>query len=450
MRLVACRLLLSEVGDNPSEEDSIYMNRTWRLVLVTVASVSAVGLMLILTLTTAADVPPDWCVTEPGAGDEVHTICVPEDWNGGLILWAHGYVFSSEPITISHIYLPGMELSIPEIAGLLGYAFAASSYSKNGYAVEEGIEDTHALYHQFVVSYAEPTYTYILGASEGGLITVKLMESYPDIFDGGLALCGPIGGLHHEMPHVADFRLVFDYFFPDLLRGNAISVPLDAWQYWETGGPDTTEQGYYYDIIEAIQDHPWRTAQLFTVTEVCTDWQSPESVADSATHLLSYSIFATNDMSETVGGNPYDNQSTWYRGSYCDWCLNRPGGVDRFQADPGAVEEIMRFAPTGEIEAPLVTLHTTCDPLVPFWNELIYWKLAQAQGNADKLLVLPSRRYGHCTFEVREVLLAFAALVYRVEGHLPRLSRFESVDTDNLPGWVTTFESKMDLQSARP
>jgi len=409
----------------------------WHLVLVIGIAIAAAGLALTLTSPIAADVPPDWCVTEPGEGDEVHTICVPEKWNGGLILWTHGYIFPSEPITISHIYLPGTDLSIPEIAGRLGYAFAASSYSKNGYAVESGIEDTYALYQRFVVSYTEPTHTYTLGASEGGLIAVKLMEIYPDVFDGGLALCGPLGGFHEAVPHGGDFRVVFDYFFPDVLPGDAISVPVDAWQYWKSEGPDT-EQGYYYDIMDAIQDYPQRTAQLFNVTDTCIDPQDLDSAVDAATQLLSYNIFATNDMMETLGGNPYDNRTTWYRGSYCDLCLNR--GVDRFETDPAAVGEIMRFAPTGDIEAPLITLHTTCDPLVPFRHELSYWKLARSQGDLDKLLVLPIPRYGHCTFEVRELLLAFAALVYRVEGHLPALSRFEQVNVDRLPPWVTNSQ----------
>ena len=423
------------------------MSRTRRCLLAAGASAAAIALVLILASSIAADVPPDWCITEPGVGDEVHTICVPQQWHGGLVLWAHGTVFPSEPITLSHLYLPGTDISIPEIAGRLGYAFAASSYSKNGYAVESGIEDTYALYQEFVSSYGEPTYTYALGASEGGMIVVKLLENYPGVFDGGLPMCGPLGGYPKAVPHIADFRVVFDYFFPDVLPGDAMTVPPDAWQYWETGGPDT-QRGYYYDIEDAIQGHPQRTAQLFNVTRACTDPQDPGSTANAATMLLSYSIFGTNDMLATLGGNPYDNQSRWYRGATCDWCLNR--GVDRFQADPAAVDEFMRFAPTGDIEAPVVALHTTCDPLVPFWHELIYWRLVQSQGDADKLLVLPAQRYGHCAFELRELLLAFAALVYRTEGRLPALSRFEGMDVGNLPEWVTTFEPQMDLQSPGP
>jgi hypothetical protein len=34
-----------------------------------------------------------------------------------------------------------------------------------------------------------------------------------------------------------------------------------------------------------------------------------------------------------------------------------------------------------------------------------------------------------------------------VEGHLPALSQFEEVDVNNLPEWVTTFESQVDFQA---
>jgi len=51
------------------------------------------------------------------------------------------------------------------------------------------------------------------------------------------------------------------------------------------------------------------------------------------------------------------------------------------------------------------------------------------------------------TTEVRESLVAFAALVYQVEGRLPPLSRFEGIDPSDLPEWVTTFEPQVDLQS---
>jgi hypothetical protein len=61
------------------------MGRAWRFVWVTAASASAIGLVLTLALRwkTTADVPPDWCITEPGEGDEVHTICIPKEWDGG-------------------------------------------------------------------------------------------------------------------------------------------------------------------------------------------------------------------------------------------------------------------------------------------------------------------------------------------------------------------------------
>jgi hypothetical protein len=60
---------------------------------------------------------------------------------------------------------------------------------------------------------------------------------------------------------------------------------------------------------------------------------------------------------------------------------------------------------------PTVTLHTTCDPLVPYWHEQVYHLLA-ARKHRDRLLVQQSvNRFGHCEFQASEVLHAFSGLV---------------------------------------
>lgn len=81
-----------------------------------------------------------------------------------------------------------------------GYALAATSFRKNGYAVKQAVEDLNALVAHYRSNYGEPSHILIAGASEGGLIATKLVEPYarPDggSYDGGLALCGPMGGTH--------------------------------------------------------------------------------------------------------------------------------------------------------------------------------------------------------------------------------------------------------------
>ena len=123
--------------------------------LAIVASLGAATIVVGQANPTVAKKPPQYFVDEsklafdPIAGIESEQIWgvhkgagyrmeVPADWNGDLVVWAHG--FRGE----------GLELTVdngPIRQYLLenGYAWAASSYSKNAYDVSVGVKDTHAV-----------------------------------------------------------------------------------------------------------------------------------------------------------------------------------------------------------------------------------------------------------------------------------------------------------------
>ncbi|MGQ9634665.1 MAG: hypothetical protein ACUVXB_10525 [Bryobacteraceae bacterium] len=73
-----------------------------------------------------------------------YRICMPAAgaWNGDLIIFAHGYVAPGEPVAIpeSQLRLPdGTEL--PKLITDLGFAFATTSYRRNGLVLPEGVQD---------------------------------------------------------------------------------------------------------------------------------------------------------------------------------------------------------------------------------------------------------------------------------------------------------------------
>jgi pimeloyl-ACP methyl ester carboxylesterase len=57
----------------------------------------------------------------------------------------------------------------------------------------------------------------IVGASEGALIATMLLERFPQIYAGGMAIAGPLAGMPYQIKYLGDFRVVYDYFFPGLL-----------------------------------------------------------------------------------------------------------------------------------------------------------------------------------------------------------------------------------------
>src|SRR5262245_32343925 len=172
----------------------------------------------------AAACDPDG-IQESGA---VYRICMPPagQWNGRLVIWAHGYVSFDKPVSIpeDQLHLPD-GTSIPDIVNALGFAFATTSYSVNGTAVRQGLADVTDLVSVFAAAKGPASRVYLVGASEGGLVTALAVEQHPDLFAGGLATCGPIGSFPLQVAYIGDFRVLFDYFFPDLLPGDPGHVP---------------------------------------------------------------------------------------------------------------------------------------------------------------------------------------------------------------------------------
>lgn len=362
--------------------------------------------------TSGLAIQPD-STCEPDAqqpSGAIYRICMPAPgrWNGDLVVFAHGYVAFNEPLHIpdDQLELPGGP-SLPEIVNRLGFAFATTSYRTNGLAVREGVQDLRELVQIFAATHGQPERVYLVGASEGGIITALAVEQFPELFDGGLAACGPVGNFRWQINYWGDFRVIFDYFFPDLIPGSPIEIPADVIADWDTR--------YEPRIRRAIWQNTDATRQLLQVTHAPIDRRDLNSVEETVLGLLWYNVFATNDGIAKLGGQPFDNTRRLYRGSDDDRRLNRL--VERFQADPVALAEVERYYQTsGALISPLVTLHTTGDPIVPYWHEPLYRAKVFASGAAQLHTNIPIVRYGHCNFQASEALAGFVVLVFKVTG----------------------------------
>ena len=123
--------------------------------------------------------------------------------------------------------------------------------------------------------------------SVGGLITALSVEQHPDIYDGGLAMCGPYGDFQGQVNHFGDFRVVFDYFFPGLMPGPALTIPHGFMAEWDSG--------YFVDVIEPVVFNVANSSevdQLLSVTGVSPfGYDLPEST-ESIERLLWYNVYA--------------------------------------------------------------------------------------------------------------------------------------------------------------
>jgi pimeloyl-ACP methyl ester carboxylesterase len=174
------------------------------------------ALLLVLTLASfVGSGTPVWADEvidgEIGPGS-LYRIVRPTNWNGMLVLYAHGTVPTDQPVAITPDTLMIMDL----LSGQ-GFAVAASSYSENGWVVKDGAQRTHQLLGIFTSKFGRPSRVYIAGGSMGGLITIKLIETYPGQFAGALLACTPGGGLRANLHYGVAVWALFDLFYPGVL-----------------------------------------------------------------------------------------------------------------------------------------------------------------------------------------------------------------------------------------
>jgi pimeloyl-ACP methyl ester carboxylesterase len=353
------------------------------------------------------------------ASGAIYRICMPGPfpaWNYDLIVFAHGYMAPNQPVRIpeEQLHLPDGTY-IPTAINLLGYAFATTSYYTNGLAVREGLADLVDLVSIFKGEHPTVNHVYLVGASEGGLITTLAVEQYPQVFSGGLATCGPIGDFAAHANYLGDFRAVFDYFFPGLMPGTPITIPQSLIDTWETSYYSTTVLPVLMNPAGAIS-----ITQLLSVTMSDAGFITSTTAISTVSGLLWYSVFATNDAKAKLGGQPFDNWTRVYTGSLDDATLNAT--VQRFSADQAALDAIeAHYQTSGVPLVPLVTIHTTLDPIVPYWHETLYRSKVELHGMTPRHDNIPVARYGHCSFETNEVIQALTLLQQRVANPPPFL-----------------------------
>ena len=362
----------------------------------------------------------------------IYRICVPSDetYNGSLVIWAHGFQDATEAVGIPEDQLHFGDVYLPDLVNELGFGFATNSYSKTGLAVLEGMEDILDLVTIYAEVVGRPNKVYLVGASEGGIITTLLIEQRPDVFDGGLAACGPIGDFVKQIAYFGDARATFEFYFPGLIPGDPFQPTQELVEIW--AGPD----GYYENFVVPVLTNPKHAAARDEWVRVARlpfdDENYDETVMHSIADVLRYAVVNLNDTAETLGGFPFDNTHTWYVGAGDPRALN--AAVPRIAADSEAIRELERnYTTSGVLRRPLMTMHTLLDQQVPYWHEPLYTKKNPASSSYHtQRRNLPVNRYGHCNFTVEEALFMFILLLrYNDDIYLILPAILDSLPTDS-------------------
>ena len=100
------------------------------------------------------------------------------------------------------------------------------------------------------------------------------------------------------------------------------------------------------------------------------NYSRPSSV--SVQDVLRYSVVNLNDATETLGGFPFDNATRWYTRLEQRRAAEPAGAARGPRIRPRSTEMTTRYATTGVLTRPLITLHTLRDQQVPYMHEQLY------------------------------------------------------------------------------
>jgi alpha-beta hydrolase superfamily lysophospholipase len=336
----------------------------------------------------AARPPSAEMVVDTGTvGGAAYRIEVPAGWNGGLVMYAHGYEMEGTPFQPEQ----PRHAEFRQAFTSRGFAFAQSWYRAYGWAVQEGMEDTEALRRHFVARYGRPDSTFVTGHSMGGLITAATIETRGAEYDGALPFCALLAPpLDVLRTRLFDVAAVFDYLYPGVLTrapGGLAELP---------AAPAPSPAA----VAAAIRADPARAERLGRRFAI-----RPENVPG----VVWFYAVILRELQQRAGGNPFDNRGSAYHGLGDDVALNR--GIRRYAADPAAAAWLAaRFSPSGRVDDPVFAVHTSYDPVVEPDQVDRYRAMAQLAGAGGRFAAAYVVADGHCVFTGAQVGAAFDAL----------------------------------------
>jgi hypothetical protein len=459
LALLATLLLIAACGGpagEPSPPSVVLDGETVEMVAWRVGSDTLDCTGIPIAAADAVDVR--FAVGTTSRGDDVVVVRPATGWNGDLVVFAHGYrdpaaaagFWGDLPESMAElatalaagdaaggtaailplVVCPLSELSAPGV-GKPSVAFAASSYSANGYALDVAPFETRAAAAWFDELLAPASRRFLIGASLGGAVTVAVAEEHPGAFDAGIPMCGPVGGTLLQIDYVGHAELAFRTLYPDAFDGGTAPTDLDtpvdelAGLPFE-GGPDSVVGRIAAALAPggAVDE----TLGGYTVQEAGSgeprplipyDPADPDTLIDSFVEVFYFATTGKRDLLARTGGIPFGNAGVVYRDG---------GGSEvtlaSIAADPAArLAAATLFAPSGSPGLPLHLIHNRWDPVVPSFHSVAYGDLAglgpdlvveivdddSVFADEDLLGEFASGAYGHCRFP-GETLRAFNAL----------------------------------------
>lgn len=352
------------------------------------------------------------CMTGRDSAGAFYWLVRPQDWNGTLVVHAHG----------------GPELGPPKpdraaedaprwaIWSRAGYAYAGSGFRQGGVAVRSAAEDTDRVRALFVAQWGQPKYTVLHGQSWGAGVAARTAEIYAAAnngksnYDAVLLTSGVLGGGSQSYNFRLDLRVVYQAVCNNHPKPEEPAYPL--WQGLPLdNGLTRTELATRVDACTGVRQKPadrsiTQQRNLKTIVDVI---RIPESA------LLGHLNWATWHFQDIVfnrlnGRNPFGNDKVRYKGSSDDEALNAK--VARYTADQTALKDFSADAdPQGRINVPVLTLHGISDAVAFVELESTFRDTMANGGSLQQLVQVFTRDDNHSYSSDAQYVTAMRALL---------------------------------------
>jgi pimeloyl-ACP methyl ester carboxylesterase len=397
-----------------------------------IVAVLAAFLLLLVIPATPARAAVSYSGTLPDGATWIAD--VPPSWNGTLLLYSHGF----GTLTAADAPDPGTKQQLLD----RGYALVGSSYEPGGslWALKSATRDQFAALDAIINIIGRPRVTIALGQSMGGLISTQEAERAGRRLDAVVSTCGLLGG----GVDLNNYQLDGEYALSRLLAPSTV-IPLVGYASPADGA---AAAGQLSTLATAARSTPSGRARVALGTALLNmpTWSSsqatPPTDAEGIAQAQYEWLVATLPfimpsryfIELSAGGNASWNVGVNYaallsRSPYRATveALYRTAGRSltadladltrhaSVRASRAALDSLTRTSTvTGDLDVPMLTMHTLYDQLAPVEYENRYAR--QATGSLLRQSYVARR--GHCAFVPSEYIAAVRAAEHRARtGH---------------------------------
>ncbi len=323
-----------------------------------------------------------------------YKVLFPENWKGKLVMFAHGYEFmGAAKFTTRPDFLPRMKVYLSR-----GFAVAASDYKNQGFALSQGIDDTEDLRKYFFKKYGKPDSTFMVGQSMGGGVAVGVMENYDKYYQGAMPTCPLSSRPFLQNRREFDKYAIFNGMMPGLL------TPLS--EIFDLSKPYMAQDSRNMATkAAALKKKIFEKDSLFAIAFAKAFLIKIEDLPMSFFHNEN----VLRDIAQKSGGNPFDNTNTIYSGFPNDLLVNQK--AERLAATVDNNAFVGKYDRTGNINKPMLVLHTIYDQLIPAqYAENNIENMVLKQGKSQYFTVKYTNGQGHCQFTPEQLGQTFDEL----------------------------------------